>query len=50
MQIVFIYLATLPKFGCEESRQMEWYLKGNIGSKKNLCFLKGDILELKCIL
>lgn len=30
---------------------MELYLKGNMGSKKNfVCFLKGNILELKCIL
>ena len=51
MQIVFINLTTLQKFGCEESRQMELYLKGNMGSKKNfVCFLKGNILELKCIL
>lgn len=43
VQVVFIYLTTLPKFGCEESRQMEWYLKGNMGSKKNLClFLKRE--------
>lgn len=41
MQIVFIYLTTLTKFGCEKSREMELYLKGSMGSKKNFClFLK----------
>lgn len=45
MQIVFINLTTLQKFGCEESRQMELYLKGNMGYgiKEEFClFLKRE--------
>ena len=37
--------------GNEETKEIRGYLKGNMGSKKNfVCFLKGNILELKCIL